>query len=178
LAVVARASTRVPKELGLQFAVAGPVDAAVFNPVGFEGARSLKLLGYVNAGELRALYENAAVFVHPSKYEGFGIPPLEAMALGCPVIASNAAAIPEVCGDGAWYFPPDNADTLASLLIALTTEPERRADLIARGSTHVESHSWRGAARCYLEVIEQLLDSPYDAQNPPKRMLMRAAPLG
>jgi glycosyltransferase involved in cell wall biosynthesis len=159
LAVVAHASRLLPKSPRIEFAVAGPIDASIFNSPELCGGDALKLLGYVDAGELRALYENAAVFVHPSKYEGFGIPPLEAMALGCPVIASDAAAIPEICGDGAWYFSPDDAAKLAAQIATLIREPEVRASLIEHGRAQVQRHSWRGAAKCYLNIIRQLVEA-------------------
>jgi glycosyltransferase involved in cell wall biosynthesis len=136
-------------------AIAGPVDPAVFSTSEQRVDSNIKLLGYVSEGELRSLYENAAAFIHPSKYEGFGIPPIEAMALDCPVIASCAAAIPEVCGDAARYFSPDDAEALADIIRAVVNCPEDRETLIARGREQIQRHTWRASARCYLSIIER-----------------------
>ena len=76
----------------------------------------MKFLGFVPDDDLGALYANAAWFLFPSLYEGFGLPALEAMANGCPVIAANAAALPEVCGNAALYFDPRDPAALAALL--------------------------------------------------------------
>jgi ATP-binding cassette subfamily B protein/ATP-binding cassette subfamily C protein/ATP-binding cassette subfamily B multidrug efflux pump len=74
-------------------------------------------LGRVTDGMLRTLYENAACFVFPSRYEGFGLPPLEAMSCGCPVVASAAEAVMETCGDAAWYCPPHAPEAFAKAVI-------------------------------------------------------------
>ncbi len=155
LAVISRAAQLLGDELGVRVAVAGPADPTVFGSASQRPSSAIKLLGYVNDGELRALYENALVFVHPSKYEGFGIPPIEAMALGCPVLAANTAAMPEVCGEGAWYFAPDDAAGLAGMIQTLSRDPELRQRLIARGYKQIERHSWRSTASCYLSIIEE-----------------------
>ncbi len=137
-------------------AVAGAVDARIFGALGPNALGSVKLLGYVNDAELRALYEHAAAFVYPSFYEGFGIPPLEAMALGCPVLASRAASIPEVCGDAAWYFSPHDADELSSLMQRLVADPSARSLLIEKGRERLAQYSWEAAARCHLEALDEL----------------------
>lgn len=157
LAVVARAARALGDRLGFTVAVAGPADPNVFSAAERDGCPVVKLLGYVSEGELRSLYENATAFIHPSKYEGFGIPPIEAMGLGCPVIASRAAAIPEVCGEAAWYFEPDDAVTLANMLRSLMEQPNQRDALISKGHLNVQRHSWRATAECYVSIIERAL---------------------
>ncbi len=92
-------------DLGYKFVAAGGSNSRVFNGVTLND-ESLVLPGYVTDGELRALYENAACFVFPSFYEGFGLPPLEAMHCGCPVVASSRASLPEVCGQAALFCDP------------------------------------------------------------------------
>ena len=133
---------------------------------------ALKLLGYVGEGELRALYEHAAAFVHPSLYEGFGLPPLEAMALHCPVIASNAAAIPETCGDAALYFEPQRAEQLAQLIERVVSEPALRDELVARATVRWTPRlgggsgrhlAWCGGASCM--PTSGVLAAPSEPKN-------------
>lgn len=107
-------------------------------------------VGYVSDGELRALYEHAAGFVHPAYYEGFGIPPLEAMTLGCPVLVSNAASLPEVCGDAALYFDPFNEDDIAAKIQTFMQDKDLQTRLRTLGTAQAEHFSWDGAARDVL----------------------------
>jgi glycosyltransferase involved in cell wall biosynthesis len=157
--VITRALARLPGE-GIVLAVAGGDAPGVFADLSLEQRSAVKRLGYVTDGELRALYESAALFVFPSLYEGFGIPPLEAMAHGCPVLASNAAAIPEVCGDAALYFAPQDEAALAYWITRLLREPALRASLRAKGSKQLTKHSWDEAARRHLELLRELLGDP------------------
>ena len=89
--------------------------------------------GFVNDFDLPLIYNNAACLIFPSFYEGFGLPPLEAMVCGCPVIASNSASIPEVCGDAALYFDPLKFEELAENMMMLTNNKNLRAELIEKG---------------------------------------------
>lgn len=154
-AVVARAAALL-RATPLRVVVAGAVDERVFGRERPHDAAQLTRVGYVTDGQLRALYEHAAAFVHPSLYEGFGLPPLEAMALGCPVIASRAAAIPEVCGDAALYFDPHDAAALARCMRTLAEDAALRAALVARGRAQLARHGWEAAARCQIAVIEEV----------------------
>lgn len=95
---------------------------------------------------LAALYEKALAFVYPSLYEGFGIPPLEAMSLGCPVISSNTSSLPEVVGDAGEYFAPEDDESMRAAMESLLQSPSRRAELIAAGYRRVEQFSWRRCA--------------------------------
>jgi len=124
------------------------------NPKVFGGGAPLpdfvRYVGYVSDAELVALYRNAACFLFPSRYEGYGLPPVEAMACGCPVLAARAASMPEVLGEAAIYFDPgDPAELAARLtdLMADASERERRKQL---GLIHVEGLKWEVAARCLL----------------------------
>jgi len=112
---------------------------------------SVRHVGYISDGELRALYEGAAGFVHPAYYEGFGIPPLEAMTLGCPVIVSNAASLPEVCGDAALYFDPFSEGDIADKIQTFMQDEALQTRLRAAGCAQAERFSW---ARTTLEVLD------------------------
>ena len=106
---------------------------------------------------LAALYAGAAAFVYPSKYEGFGIPPLEAMSLGCPVIASNTSSIPEVAGDAAEYCDPEDPESIAGAIERVLQSEGRRRELIALGRVRCALFSWERCARETLRVYESAL---------------------
>jgi glycosyltransferase involved in cell wall biosynthesis len=111
-----------------------------------EGVESL---GEVPASQLASLYRRAACLVYPSLYEGFGIPPLEAMACGCPVAASNAGAIPEVCGDAAVLFDPTDVDAMAAAMLEADT---RRDELSTLGLARAALFTWDETARQHEDV--------------------------
>lgn len=116
-------------------------------------------MGYVSDAELRALYEHAACFVYPSFYEGFGLPPLEAMACGCPVIVSNAASLPEVCGDAALYCNPCSPEDIAEKISLLMADPRLREDLRQKGLERAKQFTWEKCARETFAIIEKVLAS-------------------
>jgi len=99
---------------------------------------------------LSVLYQQASLFVYPSLYEGFGIPPLEAMSLDCPVICSNTSSMPEVVGNAAVQFNPHDIDSIANALEAVITNPTLQADLRQRGRERLHAFSWH---RCALETL-------------------------
>lgn len=99
--------------------------------------------------ELADGYRDAALFVYPSLYEGFGIPPLEAMSLGCPVACSHVSSIPEVVGDAGEYFNPLDLDSIRKALEKVLTSADRRTDLIRRGERRSAQFSWH---QCALET--------------------------
>ncbi|OBB97244.1 glycosyltransferase family 1 protein [Mycobacterium sp. 852002-30065_SCH5024008] len=107
--------------------------------------------------ELAAWYQAASAFIFPSKYEGFGLPPLEAMSHGCPVVCSNAGSIPEVVGDAGVYFDPDSAEDLRVALERVATGEQLQADLRARGYARIAAFSWdkcaAETAQIYREII-------------------------
>jgi glycosyltransferase involved in cell wall biosynthesis len=91
--------------------------------------------------------------------EGFGLPPLEAMLNGAPVVASNATCIPEVCGDAAHYFDPLDVESIADAINEVLTDKDLRAGLIKRGHERVKKYSWRRMAEQTLKVYEQIIKS-------------------
>ena len=115
-------------------------------------------LGYVPEEDLPYLYSEAAAFVFPSLYEGFGLPPLEAMACGCPVVVSNVASLPEVCGDAAYYVNPYNIESIAEGMYKVLTDESLRRSLIEKGLERAKLFSWEKAAKEHLEVFKEVLN--------------------
>lgn len=126
--------------------IVGGTFSKVFQTQDFVLPPFVKRLGYINDSELRALYERAACFVYPSYYEGFGLPPLEAMTLGCPVAVSKAASLPEVCGDAVDYFDPFDVTDIAQTVFRLATDPQRQEMLRQRGFVQSRLFSWKATA--------------------------------
>jgi len=139
-------------DLGVKVVAAGGSNARVFNGVELDN-ESLVLAGYVTDGELRALYERAACFVFPSFYEGFGIPPLEAMHCGCPVIVSDRASLPEVCGQAALYCNPDDPLDIAAKLRRVLTSHLLQEELREAGRARARQFSWGRAATQLEELL-------------------------
>ena len=107
--------------------------------------------------ELAARYREAAAFIFPSTYEGFGLPPLEAMSHGCPVVCSNGGSIPEVVGNAGVYFDPGNADELRTALERVVTTPELQADLRRRGYARLPAFSWEKCAAETAQLYREIL---------------------
>ncbi len=112
--------------------------------------------GRVDDFKLQELYANAICFIFPSFYEGFGIPPLEAMASGTPVIASNISAIPEVCGEAALYFNPFSVEDLMQKILNLIKEKKLRKSYVEKGFKQVAKFSWAGSAQNLVKIINQI----------------------
>jgi len=144
-------------DLDVDIAIAGGANPKVFD--GGENAlpSNVKYLGYVSDGELRALYSAATAFVFPSFYEGFGIPPLEAMSCGCPVVASNRASIPEVCGDAALYFDPESPLEIAEKIRLVLLDESVQKDLRGKGMGKAQFFSWEIGAIMIKENLEEIL---------------------
>jgi glycosyltransferase involved in cell wall biosynthesis len=113
-------------------------------------------LGFVERGDMPALYASAMAYVFPSLFEGFGLPVLEAQAVGTPVICSNATSLPEVAGDSALMVDPRDVDGLARALETTANDPDLRARLAAKGRENVNRFSWRETAQKTLEVFERV----------------------
>lgn len=106
---------------------------------------------------LAALYRDAAALVYPSLYEGFGIPPLEAMSLDCPVICSSATSIPEVVGDAGEYFDPERVDSLEVALLNVLQSQERRDELVEAGRSRFPAFSWKRCAQQTALAYEKVI---------------------
>jgi glycosyltransferase involved in cell wall biosynthesis len=116
----------------------------------------VRWIGPVDEADKPALYRMASVFVFPSRYEGFGLGPLEAMASGTPVVASAASSIPEVVGDAAFLVDPDDSRAMGGAILSLILEPDHAALLRNRGLARAREFSWRRTAEATLAVYEQL----------------------
>lgn len=113
--------------------------------------------GYVDDDTLAALYSGARGFIYPSLYEGFGLPVLEAMASGCPVICSNAASLPEVAGDAALLVDPHAPADLAAAMERVAQDDAVRRQLIAEGLSRAKEFSWARTAKKTLTVFEKAI---------------------
>lgn len=109
-------------------------------------AERILRLGWVDETDRPALLRNATVYAYPSLYEGFGFPPLEAMSVGVPVVATRTGSLPEVCGDGAVLVRPRDAEALANALRQLLDDTDLRQDLIRRGHENAARYPWSSAA--------------------------------
>lgn len=125
-------------------------------------------LDYVNVEELRALYHAASCFLFPSIYEGFGIPPLEAMACGTPVVAGNVGAPAEVCAQGAHLVDPHDPQSIAEGLRRMVFDEVAREEMIRRGHERAAAFTWSGCAQQVLDAYGRTL-SPSDSSHQPPR---------
>lgn len=115
----------------------------------------IKLLGRVTDEQLVDLYSGAAAFVYPSFYEGFGLPVLEAQACDCPVLASTAASLPEVCQDSALYCDPNDIDDIGAKMAQLIDSPELARSLTEKGRFNITRYSWKASAQNLLEALRE-----------------------
>jgi glycosyltransferase involved in cell wall biosynthesis len=126
-------------------------------------ADSVRFLGHVPQADLPALYSAADLFVFPSLYEGFGLPTLEALACGTPVVASNVSAVPEVVGDAALQVSPLDVEALADAMERLLRDDSLRSDLRERGLKRAAQFSWEKAARQTVEVYHRVVEARKEA---------------
>jgi len=117
--------------------------------------KHIHFTGYISDDELALLYKNAALFAYPSFYEGFGMPPLEAMSFGCPAVVSNKTSLPEVFGDAAYYVDPYSVNDIANGIKEVLENDGLRKDLVTRGYERVELFSWERSAMKILEITKR-----------------------
>jgi glycosyltransferase involved in cell wall biosynthesis len=129
----------------------------------FQLHQHVRFLGFVPEQTLAALYRLAAVFVFPSLYEGFGLPPLEAMAAGAPVVTSNVSSLPEVVGDAALLIDPMDAGAIADAIARVLNDPALRTDLIRRGHERVAAFSWKRSVDRIRQVYVELTSARHEA---------------
>jgi glycosyltransferase involved in cell wall biosynthesis len=143
--------------LDVDLLIAGPEHyrAEEVLSAGRDAARRIRFTGYITDRQLAACYSRATVFAFPSLFEGFGIPALEAMAHGVPVVCSNAGALPEVCGEAALYFDPLDVDSMADALMRVITDSALRTELSRLGRAREQQFTWLGSAQRTLRVYEK-----------------------
>jgi len=120
-------------------------------------ANDVAFTGFVSDEELKWLYENAKAYVLPSLSEGFGLPGLEAMTHGCPVVSSNATCLPEVYGNAVRYFDPNNTEDMAEKIDNVISDDKLRKELVKKGFLQLEKYSWQRMAKQTLEVFNKIL---------------------
>ncbi len=123
-----------------------------------ENTSGVVLTGYLTAAEKNTLYQNATAFVFPSLYEGFGIPPLEAMSLGCPVISSHAASLPEVVGEAARLVDPLDENDIAQGIWDVVSDREYSSGLVVKGYLQAEKYTWTVSAKKFNEICLTVLE--------------------
>ncbi len=148
---------RAPQPGDLPLVVAGGPGEAAYRAAGWIPPKGTIFTGFVSDAELRSLYENAALFVFPSLTEGFGLPPVEAMQCGCPVIAARAGAMPEVCGDAAMLVEADQPEAYREAITALIENPALAQEMRKRGHARAAQLSWDAAGQRLVSLLEPLL---------------------
>lgn len=138
---------------GLDLALVGGASADDFRRAGHPVPRNAVFLGRVSDAELRALYEACVALLFPSLTEGFGLPPLEAMVVGCPALVAPKGALPETCGDGAQYADAGEPQAWIDGILRLQCDDAHRRDAIGRGRGQASRFTWRAAAEKLLEEI-------------------------
>lgn len=145
---------------GLDLWVAGDVDPGAFP----QTAESIRKLGRISDDDLARALSGATCFLFPSRIEGFGLPAVEAMMHGCPVVASTAPCLPEICGDAALYADPDDVGAWAAAVARLRTDSTLRSRLIERGRQRAPRFSWRAIAERYLALMAEVDGLPATAK--------------
>jgi len=125
----------------------------IFNQCSSAGI--VKQIGYISDTSLAEYYSKAIGLIYLSKYEGFGLPPLEAMSLGCPVITTKYTSLPEVCSDAVLYVEPENVQDVANAISSLASSTELRLRLHAKGKVQASKFTWKKSAEIFLNAIQQ-----------------------
>lgn len=146
----------------LKLVLAGQADSnyrRIETRVQKQGIKDVVFTGLVSEGQLRWLYENCAAYVFPSLSEGFGLPGLEAMVHGAPVVSSNATCLPEIYGEAALYFDPLDVQAMANSISKVLTDKNLRQELVSKGNEQVRKYSWQRMAEQTLAAYRQALSS-------------------
>jgi glycosyltransferase involved in cell wall biosynthesis len=152
------AVARVARQSPVRLVIAGggtPRRLAELRRVAENAGSPLELMSYVSKRALPALYRGARLVAMPSLAEGFGLPALEAMACGTPVVVGNRSAMPEVVGDGGLLVDPEDTGAISDAILRLLTQDPLRKELIARGLARAAAFSWERAARQVLAVLDE-----------------------
>ncbi|MFL9482453.1 glycosyltransferase family 4 protein [Chitinophagaceae bacterium LWZ2-11] len=123
-----------------------------------QSRKNVFFLGYVDDKKLHELYVNAIAFIYPSLYEGFGIPPLEAMSKGCPVIVSEIPVLKEICGDAAMFVDPYSVESIKKGILRITIDQELRRSLVGKGYEQIFKYSWEKSAKEIIWLIKNIIE--------------------
>lgn len=145
---------------GIEVIVAGAFDPAAVLPAGARIPDNVTLAGRVSDAELAALYRDALCFVFPSRIEGFGLPAVEAMAAGCPLVVADRPCLPEVCGEAALVVGPDDVAGWAAAVLSIASDPQLAARLREAGRRRLAVYSWRSVALHYAGVMRRMAGLP------------------
>jgi glycosyltransferase involved in cell wall biosynthesis len=156
--------------LGLDVCMAGDVDAGTLRQYCADMPANVRLLGRISDDEFAKLLAQALCFVFPSRIEGFGLPAVEAMALGCPVIASSTPCLPEVCGAAALYADPDDIAGWVNAIRRVKSNAQLRRRMIDEGYARSHTFSWRRIAETYLSLMAEV-DNRIDVSRGKSRAL-------
>ncbi|MFO7806957.1 MAG: glycosyltransferase family 1 protein [Candidatus Moraniibacteriota bacterium] len=118
---------------------------------------NIHLTGFVSDDVLEGFYREAECYIFPSLYEGFGLPPLEALSFGCPVVSSNRSSMPEILEDGAVYFNPESLDSIQGAIKDVLDNPKRKKEIIANGKKRLSLYDWEKAAKETLHIYKNVL---------------------
>lgn len=137
-----------------------PIELVIVGKVGWgeelKPTRYIHLLGQIPASDLPALYSGALFFIYPSLYEGFGLPVLEAMACGCPVLTSDRGSLKEVASDAALLVDPEEVDDIAVKMTQLYVDYDLQKELVERGKENVNKFSWQKAAEKIIKIYKKI----------------------
>lgn len=148
----------LPRMAGLRLVLFGRESAETFAAAGMAPPPNVVFVGSIVDGEVRALMEGAACFLFPSTTEGFGLPPLEAMTVGCPAVIAPCGALPETCGDAAVRAGPDDPEGWADAILRFAEDGAAREEAACRGRAHAAHFTWARAAAQLLPILRQIAD--------------------
>jgi glycosyltransferase involved in cell wall biosynthesis len=143
-------------EIGFDLLIAGDVDLSAYCGDGARPADNIRLLGRIDDDEFAQVLSRALCFLFPSRIEGFGLPAIEAMVHGCPVIASTSPCLPEICGDAALFADPDSIDDWLGAIAKLRDDGGLRTQLVDNGNARAGAYSWRKIAELYLQLMAEV----------------------
>lgn len=139
--------------MGIDVYMAGELDRRAIATFGQVKPRNVRLLGPITDDDLAKALGKACCFLLPSRMEGFGLPAVEAMTRGCPVVASTSPSLPEICGDAALYAGPEDPDAWVAAISRLKADAQLRHRMVAAGYSCARAYSWRGVAETYLDLM-------------------------
>lgn len=149
-------SVRQEKSLKLPLVLFGPDMKDTFKDEGIDASSRVVFTGRISDAKRRALYENALCFAYPSKHDGFGLPPAEAMRLGCPTIVSDNSSMSEVCGEAAVYAEADESDSWMNAIKKFASDANLRSKYGAQGKAQTANMKWEESARILLDDLLEI----------------------